>query len=452
MLAKEGLRFKKGYIPSATCSPSRFSLLTGIHSFRKNINILGPSAPLSIPTTILTLQKLFKKAEYSTAIIGKWHLGLGEGEIDWNAAVKPGPLEIGFDYAFILPSTNDRVPTVYLENHPVINLDFSDPLYVSGSNTFPKAKGSTIYPDGKKDRGAMNYYQSSHGHSSSVINGIGRIGYMQGVHSAIWDDESMADVLVDQAKKFIKENKDIPFFMFFSSQDIHVPRTPHPRFHGKSSLGYRGDAMVQLDWSVGQTIDSLQEHGISDNSIIIFSSDNRPVYDDGTTVKKFTSEIDRWHDASGIYSGGKYQIYEGGTRVPFIVRWSNKIKPGVSNALVNQIDLIASMASILEIELAEEDAPDSRNIFSAFLGHDSIGLPFTITQAGGLSIRDEKWKYIRESKGKNGRVRNKLALYNLIDDPKEKENLAVDYPEQVKRMENMLKQLINSNGVRNFVQ
>ena len=191
-LASEGLVFTDGHCSAATCTPSRFSMLTGIYGFRHGIRVLAPNAPMTIKPDMFTLPELFKEADYQTAVIGKWHLGLGDGEtpVDWNADVKPGPLEIGFDYSFLLPSTNDRVPCVYLEDHRVVNLDPSDPLYVGKK---PDGAKSTEYPDGKKDRSAMTYYQSSHGHNNSVINGIGRIGYQWGGKAALWDDETMAD-------------------------------------------------------------------------------------------------------------------------------------------------------------------------------------------------------------------------------------------------------------------
>ena len=159
--------------------------------------------------------------------------------VDWNSEVKPGPLEVGFNYSFLLPSTNDRVPCVYVENYKVVNLDPNDPLYVGKA---PEGHKSTVYPDGKKDRSAMTYYQSTHGHNNSVINGIGRIGYMWGGKSALWNDETMSDEFVIQAKKYMRKaaKGDKPFFLYFSSQSIHVPRAPHPRFHGKTKLGFRG--------------------------------------------------------------------------------------------------------------------------------------------------------------------------------------------------------------------
>lgn len=444
-LAKEGLVFDDGHCTAATCTPSRFSLLTGVHGFRHGVRILPPNAPLSIPTDIMTLPKMFKKAGYETGVVGKWHLGIGKKGVvtDWNGDVKPGPLEVGFDSSFLLPSTNDRVPCVYLEGHRVVGLDANDPLFVGKKSGDPR---STVYPDGRKNREEMTYYKSSHGHNNSVINGIGRIGYMWGGKAALWDDEKMADVFVERAEKFLSKKRDKPFFLFFSSQDIHVPRAPHPRFRGVSKLGYRGDAMVQFDWSTGALMKMLEKYGLKENTIVIFSSDNGPVYDDGyddgTTVRTSTKEVDRGHDGSGKWRGGKYQIYEGGTRVPFIIRWPGKIKAGRSDALVSQIDLVASFAKMVGVELGEGDVVDSRDTLAAFMGKDKVGLPFMIEEAGVLAVRVGDWKLIPERVVKRrDRKAKKIVervikgqLYDLANDAGEENNVYVQYPERAKKM------------------
>lgn len=461
-LASQGLRFTDAHCSASTCTPSRFSLLTGIHGFRHGVRILAPNAPMKIKPDMFTMPQLFKKAGYQTAVVGKWHLGLGDGKtpVDWNSDVKPGPLEIGFDYSFLLPSTNDRVPCVYLENHRVVNLDPADPLFVGKK---PDGVMATEYPNGKKDRSAMTYYESSQGHNDSVINGIGRIGKQWGGKAALWNDETMADVFVEKARTFIsKQKKNKPFFLYFSSQDIHVPRTPHPRFRGKSKLGYRGDAMVQLDWATGAVLTSLEENGFTENTIVIFSSDNGPVYDDGyrdgTTVRTSTKEVDRGHDGSGPYRGGKYQIYEGGTRVPFIVRWPSKIRPGKSAALINQIDLLASFASLLKIELADSEAIDSRNVLPALLGKEQTGVPYSIEESSRtLALRQGNWKYVQAQKrkmknpkkpnGENGASSNGM-LFDLSTDIGETNNVATENKKRAESMAQLLKKLSNGNGVR----
>ena len=457
-LASAGLRFTDGHCSAATCTPSRFSMLTGIHGFRHGVRILAPNAPMKIKPDMFTLPQLFKKAGYETAVIGKWHLGIGDGKtpVDWNGEVGPGPLDIGFDYMFLLPSTNDRVPCVYVENRHVVGLDPKDPLYVGSK---PEQVNCTIYPDGKKNPEAMTYYRSSHGHNNSVINGIGRIGKQFGGKSALWDDETMADEFAKQARKYIAaRKKDQPFFLYWAAADIHVPRAPHPRFKGKSKLTYRGDAMVQLDWCAGEIMAALEEAGLADNTIVIFSSDNGPVYDDGyedgTTVKTSTKEVDRGHDGSGPYRGGKYQIYEGGTRVPFIVRWPAKIKPGTSDAMMNQIDFMASFAELLGMELADDQGIDSRSALDAMLGKSDQGREYMIEEARGLALRKGPWKYIpgksvkvwdSGAKGKKTK-QPKTELYNLDSDPGEQKNLIDEHPKVAEEMAALLEKLKNAEG------
>lgn len=468
-LAAEGLNFTDGHCPASTCSASRYAMLTGTLAHRKNIRVLGPTSAMPITPDDYTLPKVFKDAGYATAVVGKWHLGLGaEGTpVDWNGAVKPGPLEIGFDYSFLLPNTNDRVPCVYLENHHVVNLDPEDPISLT-KKTDPR---STEYPDGRVTPEAMTYYRNSHGHDMTVINGIGRIGQMWGGKSALWNDETMADEFIDRTRAWlnvhVEKNPGQPFFLYFCSQDIHVPRTPHPRFHGKSELGYRGDAMVQLDWSTGRILSMLDKLGISDDTIVIFSSDNGPVYDDGyddgTTVATSTAEADRGHDGSGPYRGGKYQIYEGGTRVPFIVRWPARIKPGTSSALVSHIDFIHSFAGFLGVEIPEGAAPDSQDSMAALLGEDKKGNAYIVEEAAGWGLRSGDWKLVRPAVGTKGKKKSldskgkpvpavpgpdQYELYNLAHDVGEQKNLAAENPEVLKELSTLLEKIVDGAGVR----
>lgn len=439
-MATEGTRFTDAHCAAATCTPSRFSMLTGEMAFRKEgTGILAGNAKMAIAPDQFTIGDVFQKAGYCTGVVGKWHLGLGAGSIDWNGVVEPGPQDIGFDYSFLLPATNDRVPCVYVENGSVVNLDPKDPISVSYKKPLGDTVSGTVYPDGQKNPEAMTYYPSSHGHNNSVINGIGRIGYMKGGKNALWDDESMADVFVEKANAFIKKNKETPFFLFFSSQDIHVPRAPHPRFKGKSELSYRGDAMVQLDWSVGQILETVKRCGLDEDTIVIFTSDNGPVYDDGyvdgTTVHTFTREVDRGHDSSGPYRGGKYQIYEGGTRVPFIIRWPGGIDPGVSDALVSQVDLLASFAGLVGQSIPEGAACDSREMLDTFLGKDRKGSPIILEQADRIAVRKGPWKYIEGAeKGFN----RKPQLYNIETDIAEKKNVVRKHPDVAHELKQLL--------------
>ncbi|WP_446050061.1 sulfatase family protein [Zobellia laminariae] len=448
-LAKEGIRFTDGHCSAATCTPSRYSLLTGVYAFRNNINVLPPDAPLTISTDAYSLPKLFKEAGYTTGVIGKWHLGLGSKNVktDWNGNVKPGPLEIGFDSSFLLPSTNDRVPCVFLDNYTVLGLDRKDPLFVNRKLEPVQNQKNTQYPDGIKNPEAMTYYlNSGSGHNNSVINGIGRIGYMSGGKSALWNDETISDVFIEKTKAYIKEHKNEPFFLYYAAQDIHVPRAPHPRFRGSTELGYRGDAMVQFDWATGEIMKALEENGLTENTIVIFSSDNGPTYDDGyddgTTIDRSFGENDRGHDASGIYRGGKYQIYEGGTRVPFIVRWPERIKPGVSDAMVNQIDFIASFSELLDQKIPDNQAMDSQNTLNAFLGINPKGATYMLEEnRTQKAIRKGDWKYIIGAFKKTKDTGPEL--YNLKTDPGEQNNIIALHMDIAKEMDAQLRSIIN---------
>jgi arylsulfatase A-like enzyme len=400
-----------------------------------------------IASDMLTLPQLFARHGYATMVIGKWHLGLGTSgtKVDWNGDVAPGPCEVGFEHCFLLPSTNDRVPCVYLADRRVAGLHPNDPLHVGAA---PAGFTGTVYPDGKRHPEAMTYYASSHGHDDSVIAGIGRIGFQWGGSNALWNDETMTDVFVAEARKYLAAQRPgKPFFLFFSSQCIHCPRTPHPRFRGSSGLSYRGDAMVEFDQATGALLAALDEFGFARDTIVIFTSDNGPVYDDGyadgTTVPTSTQEQDRGHDASGPWRGGKYQIYEGGTRVPFVVRWPGHVEPGVSAATVSQIDLIASFARLLGGELAADQAIDSRDTLDALLGKDPKGLPFLIEEAGRLALRVGTWKYV-QPRGKQG----KDELYDLGADPGERHDRAGDDPAKVAELRQQLERLVAGRGLR----
>ena len=346
------------------------------------------------------------------------------------------------------------MPCVFLRDHRVVNLDPADPLFVGNNLKEVQKPGSTPYPDGKKNRAAMTFYESSHGHDNSVINGIGRIGYQSGGKSALWDDATISDVFVEQAREYLAARKDQPFFLYFASQDIHVPRVPHPRFRGTTELGHRGDAMVQFDWTVGELMTALERNGLAENTIVIFSSDNGPVYDDGyddgTTVLCSQEERDRGHDGSGVWRGGKYQIFEGGTRVPFIVRWPARITPGTSDALVNQVDLLASFAELLNIDLSDGEAVDSRGSLAALLGRDPKGLEYIIEESFGLALRWGDWKYIQPVRPMwpNGRAPIERSLYNLEADPSETKNIIADHPEIADEMEARLTRMVESGGIR----
>jgi arylsulfatase A-like enzyme len=233
-LAAHGIRFTNAHSSAATCTPSRYSLITGKYAWRKKgTGILPGDAALIIPTNEITLPKVFKQAGYATAVVGKWHLGLGNDvQKNWNAPVKPGPNEVGFDYSFIFPATADRVPTVFLENHDVVALDKNDTIEVDYKNKIGNE------PTGKEHPELLKMPASpGQGHDQTIVNGIGRIGYMSGGKKARWTDEELAPTFLSKAKQFIEENKDHPFFLYYALNEPHVPRMPATMFKNKSLLG-----------------------------------------------------------------------------------------------------------------------------------------------------------------------------------------------------------------------
>lgn len=448
-LAARGLRFTDAHATSATCTPSRYSVMTGQYAWRKQgTGILPGDAPLIIDTNQLTLPSLLKRAGYATGIVGKWHLGLGRGEINWNGDIKPGPLEVGFDYSFIIPATPDRVPCVFVENHRVVNLDPADPIHISYKAAFPGELTGKDHPELLK-------MKPSHGHDMAIVDGVSRIGYMEGGKSALWVDEDIADTLSGKAVHFIEQNSHHPFFLYYPVHDIHVPRLPNKRFVGKTSMGPRGDAIAELDWCVGRIVQTLEKQGIAHNTLIVFSSDNGPVVDDGyqdQAVEKLGS-----HKPAGVYRGGKYSNFDGGTRVPFIAKWPDRIKSGTtSNALVDQIDLLASFASLTNQQLRHNDAPDSIDILSALLGRSRVGRESLVEEAGALSLVEGQWKVIHgdNKEAFDPYTKTELGnaphaqLYDRISDPGEHHDVAAAHPEIVQRMLAKLDQIQSAGRSR----
>ena len=442
-LAKEGLRFTSAYTTSATCTPSRFSMLTGIYAFRqRGTGVLPGNAPLIIATNQLTLPSMLKQAGYATGVVGKWHLGLGPGgdAMDWNAELRPSANDIGFDHAFLMPATGDRVPCVYVENRRVVNLSAVNPLLVNYKTPFPGEL------NGVSNRSELRM-DWSHGHNQAVVNGVGRIGYMSGGTNAVWNDEEMYEVFTRQAVQFIERHRAEPFFLYFATHSIHVPRLPGKRFAGKTTMGPRGDAIVEFDWQVGEVTKALDRLGLAKNTLVIVSSDNGPVIDDG--YKDLAVEKLGVHQAAGPWRGGKYSIYEGGTRMPFIARCPGVVKPGVSDALVSHVDFIASFAALAGQKLPEGAAPDSQNILPALLGTSHKGRDHVLIHAGNVAIRVGDWKFIPANRGQRRNANTNIELgnepasqlYNLAEDAGEQTNLAAKYPEKVAEFTARLVQL-----------
>ena len=432
MLAKGGVRFTNGYASSATCTPSRYALLTGIYPWRnKDAKILPGSAPLLIGTEQQTLPKMLKQTGYKTAVVGKWHLGLGTGIVDWNKKIIPGPNDVGFDYAYIMAATQDRVPTVYINNGFVDGLSANDFIAVDYEKNFEGEPTGKSNPELLK----MKWH---HGHNSSIVNGIPRIGFVKGGTSANWKDEDIADHFLEKAKSFIISHDENPFFLYYAMNQPHVPRTPHPRFEGKSGLGPRGDVILEADWCVGEIIKTLKNENIVENTMIVFTSDNGPVLNDGyydDAVEKLGK-----HNPNGPLRGGKYSLLEAGTRVPFFIYWKGSIYPSVSDAMVCQIDLLASIGALVGEGVK---ITDSKNMIDVFMGKSNNGRKSLIIEANTkTAFRKGDWLMIPPYGGDsvleevNIELGNsdEYQLYNLKEDISQKNNLAKSHAGLLKAM------------------
>lgn len=445
-LAQGGLRFTNAYASSATCTPSRYALLSGQYPWRNpRAKILTGDAPALMDTAQKTVADLLKTRGYRTGVVGKWHLGLGNGSINWNQPITQNPNDLGFEYSFIMAATTDRVPTVYIENRQVVGLSAQDLLQVSYEKNFPGE------PTAISDPELMTKQKWHHGHNQSVHNGIPRIGFMKGGKSALWTDETMADVFLEKAKGFIASKQQQPFFLYFALHQPHVPRVPHPRFVGKSGMGPRGDAIVELDWCVGEIYQQLQSEGLLENTLIIFSSDNGPVLNDGyydDAVEKVGN-----HDPFGGLRGGKYSLFEGGAKIPFIVHWPKQVRAGISDALFCQLDLYASIAALLKVKTP---TMDSQNQLAALLGKSQKGRRELVLEASGrLAYRTGTYVFIPAYQGNAVQkevnielgVSPTAQLYDLRNDPAQKNNLAANSGKLLTRMKQAMQKAVGTYQV-----
>ncbi len=442
-LASEGLMFYQGYATAATCTPSRYSLLTGSYSWRnERAHILPGDAPLIIDPGTATLPSVLKEAGYTTGVVGKWHLGIGEGNQNWNEPLPLTPLDIGFDDSYIMAATNDRVPCVYLDGRDVVGLDPSDPIEVE----YDRNKPFPGLPTGK-DNPELLKMMFHHGHDMSIVNGVSRIGYMRGGEAALWVDEDMADVFLEKAVSFVEENKEGPFFLYYAFHQPHVPRLPHPRFVGRTGLGPRGDAIAEMDWCVGEMLDALERCGLKEDTIVVFSSDNGPVLNDGYYDEAV--ELCGDHRPAGPLRGGKYSMYDGGTRVPFIVSWPGAVETGESDALVSQVDFFASFAALAGVSL--DAGPDSVDVLDALLGQSDTGRAEIVLEGvqAKTVLRQGDWVFIPPHQGPpvNTNVNIETGnspvpqLYNLSGDIGQIENVASIYSDVAERMADRLREI-----------
>ena len=383
-LARQGRMFMDAHSPSAVCTPSRYSFLTGQYGWR--VNCWGPlryDRPLLPDTDRLTVPAMLKQHGYSTACVGKWHLGFGDrAATNWNKKLKPGPLELGFDYYFGVPLVNSHAPFVFVENHHVVGLDPKDPFILRKPD--PRAT-----PDPALPRSPVQVFPEK-----------GGIERWSGAHKAhmLYRDKMVGTTLTAKAVSWLrnhhKTKKDDPFFLYLATTNIHHPFTPHPRFEGTSQCGRYGDFVHELDWIVGQVTETLDDLGVADNTLIIFTSDNGAMLNQGGKAAWQAG-----HRINGDLLGFKFGAWEGGHRVPFIARWPGHIQPGSrSDQLICSIDMMAAFSAIVGHSLGPDDGPDSFNVLPALTGEPikpiRDHLVIAPARASHLSVRAGKWVYI----------------------------------------------------------
>lgn len=371
-LASQGRSFSDAHAASAVCSSSRYGLLTGRYPLRRNFwgPIGGLDDGLTVDTTQLTLASLLKGAGYSTACVGKWHLGLGVEKPDYNAELKPGPLELGFDYFYGVPMVNSGPPFVFVENHKVDGYDPADP-FVRGKESVTEkwpAKG-----------------------------GYKAIGGAEKAHM-LYRDEKVGTTLKDKAISWMKKthsnNKDKPFFLYLATTNIHHPFTPAPQFKGTSEAGRYGDFIHELDWIVGEVLQTVREMGEEENTLVIFTSDNGGMLNHGGQ--------DAWkagHKLNGDLLGFKFGAWEGGHRVPFIAKWPGKIPANSkSENLICQVDLLATFAAITNQSIPGDKEHDSLNQLPELTGQAKSPIREMVVISPNnpehLLVRKGKWVYI----------------------------------------------------------
>ncbi len=366
-LASEGRRFTDAHSASAVCTPSRYALLTGRHPFRRSLySPVFHEAGLVIDPNRFTIADLMRDAGYTTACIGKWHLGFGDDAPDWNGELKPGPLELGFDSFFGIPVVNSHPPFVYVEDHRVVGLEPGDPLV-------------------RDVRAETSEWPEKFG-----LDWMGGAGAAH----ALYEDHLVATTLVQKSVEWLRARDDQPFFLYLATTNIHHPFSAHPRFRGTSECGQYGDFVHELDWMVGEILEALRELGFAENTLVLFTSDNGGMLNQGGQAAWRSG-----HRLNGELLGFKFDAWEGGHRVPFIIRWPGKVEAGTtSNQLLGQVDLLATLAAVVGHELRNGEGPDSFNMLPALVGDPETSIRDNLVaaaeHASHLALREDGWVYI----------------------------------------------------------
>lgn len=454
-LATEGRRFTDAHSASAVCTPSRYALLTGEYPVRGNggRGVWGPApttSPLIVNTEKTTIADIFKSRGYDTAVVGKWHLGFGIARNAWKEPLRPGPQDLGFDYYFGMPVVNSAPPYVYVENDRVVGSDPDDPLVYLGRG----AKGATPItpiPPEAAQRSANAFGGAKEAHK-------------------LFNDYQVGTTFAKKSVEWINQRKDKPFFLYLATTNIHHPFTPSKRFQGTSKCGLYGDFIHELDWIVGEVLSCLEDNGLSDNTLVIFTSDNGGMFNHGGQAA-----FKDGHRQNGDLLGFKFGVWEGGHRVPMIVRWPGKVKAGTtSNQVISNVDMLATFAAVTDQKLDKAQQADSVNMLPALVEEPEEQIRDHLVLAPNkgthLSVRKGKWMYIpaRGSGGFGGRTPNShtfagpaaatfvgsvnsdiedgkikkdappAQLYDLDADVNQTKNVHDEYPDVVKELTSLL--------------
>jgi arylsulfatase A-like enzyme len=428
-LASQGMTFTDGHSSSGICTPSRFALLTGQHHWRRFHGIVGAFGGTVFQPDDFTIAKMFKQKGYSTGCFGKWHLGWNFDAIrkpgakkgdphaesyDWTKRFPDGPLDQGFDYYFG-DGTINFPPYCWIEGDRFVT-----------TPTKPVIKSRPLAGSGSFRPGPM---------------------------AESWNPFDILPTITQKTVEWIaKQKKEQPFFAYLAFNSPHYPIVPNKEYHGKSKAGYYGDFVIETDGMVGKVMQALQEHGFSDNTLVIFSADNGAETHAFERLEKF----DQW--SSGKYRGLKRDIYEGGHRVPFIVKWPGRVKKGVrSDEVVSQVDLASTFAKIIDYPLAKTEAIDSYNLLPVLAGK-KYSKPLRVatvqnTSAKKFALRQGDWVLINAPTGAAKKEQqdylnhfglepygkeNQGLLFNLKNDPRQSNNLYSQYPSKVKKMRALL--------------
>ncbi len=431
-LARDGMTFTDAHTPSSVCTPTRYALLTGRYAWRSRLKrgvLNGYSEPLIEPGRI-TVADFLKKQGYHTAVVGKWHLGLGFArrgdEIDYSKPVSDGPHTHGFDFSYIIPASLDFPPYVYIRNGKVVELP---------TETQPAQKFPAFVREGPRSPGFVM--------------------------------ENVLDDLLKQSLDYIRRRagEDEPFFLYFALTAPHKPALPHERFRNKTELGPYGDFIVQVDWTVGEVLKLLRELGIEKDTIVIYTSDNGsymyrrddPEATDHVSDPSIQAYRPDHHTPNYVFRGTKADIWEAGHRVPFFVRWPGRIAPGTrTDATICLTDFFATVAEITGSQLPHDAAEDSFSLLALWQGKAwERGAPVIHHSARGMfAIRDRFWKLVAGN-GSGGREKpagkpfaRPYQLFDLSTDISERNDLIGKYPGVADRLETILDKIRNSGRSR----